>query len=163
MLPAINKISGSQASPIQKTMKACKMLLDYAATYLLAIIWYHASDMALHIDSDAAYLVLLNARSCYAGHYYMSDHPPSTPTKPTPRTNGPIMTVCKTIRGVMSSAAEAETGGVFGNAQEAIACRISLKALGHPQAATLLKTDNSTTNSFVHANIKQHRSKTWGM
>ena len=36
MLPAINEISGSQASPMQKTMSACKMLLDYAATYPLA-------------------------------------------------------------------------------------------------------------------------------
>jgi hypothetical protein len=55
----------------------------------------------------------------------------------------------------MTSAAEAETGGVYGNTQEAIACRISLTALGHPQSATPLKTDNSTSNSFVHANIKQ--------
>ncbi len=63
----------------------------------------------------------------------------------------------------MTSAAEAETGGVYGNAQETIACRISLQALGHPQLATPLKTDNSTSNSFVHANIKQRRSKTWDM
>jgi hypothetical protein len=63
----------------------------------------------------------------------------------------------------MASAAEAETGGVYGNAQEALACRISLLALGHPQPATPLKTDNSTANSFVHANIKQRRSKTWDM
>jgi hypothetical protein len=64
----------------------------------------------------------------------------------------------------MTSAAEAETGGVYGNAQETIACRISLQALGHPQLATpLIKTDNSTSNSFVHANIKQRRSKTWDM
>ena len=47
MLPAINEISGSQASPTKKTKKACTMLLDYAATYPLAIIRYYASDMAL--------------------------------------------------------------------------------------------------------------------
>jgi hypothetical protein len=63
----------------------------------------------------------------------------------------------------MSSAAEAETAGVFGNGQEIIAIRISLQALGHPQQATPLKTDNSTSHSFVHANIKQRRSKTWDM
>ena len=163
MLPAINEISGSQASPTQKTMAACRMLLDYASTYPNAILRYHASNMALHIDSDAAYLVLPNARSRYAGHYYLSNHPAPLPSKPSPKPNGPILTVCKTIKGVMSSAAEAETGGVFGNAQEAIACRISLRALGHPQQATPIKTDNSTSNSFVHANIKQRRSKTWDM
>jgi len=52
------KVSGSQASLMQKTMSACKMLLDYAATYPLAIIRYHASDMALNTNTDAAYLVL---------------------------------------------------------------------------------------------------------
>jgi hypothetical protein len=163
MLPAINEIRGSQASLSQKTKDACKMLLDYAATYPTAIIRYHASDMALHIDSDAAYLVLPNARSRYAGHYFLSDYPPPLPAKPTPKPNGSILTICKTIRGVMASAAETETGGVYGNAQEAIACRISLCALGHPQPPTPIKTDNSTANSFVHANIKQRRSKTWDM
>ena len=163
MLPAINDISSSQASPTQKTMSACKMLLDYAATYPLAILRYHASDMALSVDTDAAYLVLPNARSRYAGHYILSDTPPLAPTMPTPKPNGAILTVCKTLCGVMTSAAEAETGGVYGNAQEIIGCRISLDALGHPQPAMPLKTDNSTLNSFVHANIKQRRSKTWDL
>jgi hypothetical protein len=63
----------------------------------------------------------------------------------------------------MGSAAKTESGGVYGNAQEAIACRISLRALGHPQPPTPIKTDNSTANSFVHANIKQRHSKTWDM
>jgi hypothetical protein len=68
MLPAINEISRSQAQPTVNTLNACKMLMDYAATYPLAIIRYFASDMILHINSDAAYLVLPNARSRYAGH-----------------------------------------------------------------------------------------------
>jgi hypothetical protein len=154
MLPAINETSGNQATPTVNTLSVCKMLMDYAATYSLAIIRYFASDMVLHIDSDAAYLVLPNARSRYAGHYFLSDRPPPPPAKLTPKPNGAILTICKTIRGVMGSAAEAETGGVYGNAQEAIACRISLLALGHPQPATPLKTDNSMANSFVHADIK---------
>jgi hypothetical protein len=160
MLPAINEISGSQSSPTQKSMNACKMLLDYAATYPLAILQYNVSDMALNIDTNAAYLVLPNTRSCYTGHNILSNTPPRAPTKPTPTPNGAILTVCKTIRGVMTSAAEAEIGGVYGNRQEIVACRISLHALGHPQAATPLKTDNSTSHSFVHANIKQRPSKT---
>jgi hypothetical protein len=164
MLPAINEISGSQALPTQTTKNACTMLLDYAATYPLAIIRYYASDMALNVDTDAAYLVLPNAQSRYAGHYIFSDTPPLPPEIPNPKPNGAILTVCKTIRNVMTSAAEAETAGVFGNGQEIIAIRILLHALRHPQLATPLKTDNSTSNSFVqHANIKQRRSKTWDM
>jgi hypothetical protein len=163
MLPAINEISGSQATPTEKTLSACKMLLNYAATYLLAILRYHASDMVLHTDTDAAYLVLPNARSRYAGHYILSDTPPLPPAMPNPKPNGAILTVCKTTCGVMTSAAKAETAGVYSNGQEIIACRISLHALNHPQPATPLKTDNSTSNSFIHANIKQRRSKTWDM
>jgi hypothetical protein len=128
MLPAINEISGSQASPTQKTKNACTMLLDYAAIYPLAIIRYYASDMALNVDTDAAYLVLPNAWSCYAGHYILSDTPPLPPEIPNPKPNAAILTVCKTIRNVMTSAAEAETAGVFGNGQEIIAIRILLQA-----------------------------------
>jgi hypothetical protein len=93
----------------------------------------------------------------------LSDTPPPLPAIPNPKPNGAILTICKTIKGVMTSAAETETAGVFGNGQEIIALRISLLALGHPQKATPLKTDNSTSHSFVHANIKQRRSKTWDM
>jgi hypothetical protein len=88
--------------------------------------------MVLQIDLDAVYLVLPNARSHFAGHYFLSYHPPPPPAKPAPKPNGPILTICKTICGVMGSAAEAETGSVYGNGQEALACQISLLALGHP-------------------------------
>ena len=41
--------------------------------------------------------------------------------------------------------------------------RVALTTLGHPQPPTPIKTDNSTANSFVHANIKQRKSKTWDL
>jgi hypothetical protein len=94
-----------------------------------------------------------NARSHYAGNYILSDTPPPPPGIPTLKPNGAILTVCKTICNVMTSAAEAETASVYGNGQEIIAIHISLQAFGHPQLATPLKTDNFTSNSFVHANI----------
>jgi hypothetical protein len=119
--------------------------------------------MALNVDSDTAHLVLPNARSRYVRHHILSNKPLPHPAIPNPKPNGAVLTVCKTIRGVVSSAAEAETGGVCGNGQDIIAVRISLHALGHQQTATPLKTDNSTSHSFVHANIKQRRSKTWDM
>jgi len=163
ILPAINEISGQQAAPTEQTMEACTMLLDYVATYPDAIIHYHASDMVLHVDSDVAYLVLLNTCSHYAGHFFLGDTPPPPPAKPATKPNGPILTKCKTIRGVMASAVETETGGVFGNAQDAIVVCIALLALGHKQPATPIKTDNLICNSFVHSNIRQRRSKTWDM
>ena len=86
--------------------------------------------MILNIDSDAAYLVIKNARSRIAGHYFLGDLPPRPPALPNPAsTNGPIHTVCRRLWNAVSSAAEAETGGVFHNAQEVIQIRLGLEAL----------------------------------
>ena len=96
--------------------------------------------MILYIDSDAAYIILPNARSRYAGHFYLSNKATST-SCPRPPCNGPIHTECKSIRSVVASAAEAETTGVFGNS---IPICPALEALDHPQPPTPIKTDNST-------------------
>ena len=66
MLPTLNEIGTRQATPTRITAEKLNMLLDYASTYQNAVIRYHASDMVLWIESDAAYLVLPNARSRYA-------------------------------------------------------------------------------------------------
>ena len=113
--------------------------------------------MKLHIDSDAAYLVAPKARSRVAGYFQLTDHPP------TKLHNGAILVECKTLRHVVSSSAEAETGGIFHNAQVAIPIRHLLIALGHPQPPTPIKTDNATANGFIHDNIHQKRSKSWDM
>ena len=61
MLPALNTIASQQATPTQKTLEKCKQLLDYAATYPKAYVRFFASDMILHVDTDAAYLVMHKA------------------------------------------------------------------------------------------------------
>ena len=134
--------------------------MDYLNTYPNASIRYHASDMILHIDSDAAYLVAPKSRSRVAGFYYLSNHP--TPQHQA-NLNGSILVECKTLRHVVSSAAEAEVGGIFHNAQTTIPIRTLLQALGHHQPPTPINTDNATANGFVHDNIYQKRSKSWDM
>ena len=106
MLVALKKIETQTYQENQHTFKKCYMLMDYPATHPLAIIRYHASDMILHVDSDAAYLVQPNARSRYAGHFFLSSNPPPLPAKPIPECNGSIMNVCKNICNVVASAAE---------------------------------------------------------
>ena len=160
MLPALNEIAATQAKPTQRTQEECTQLLDYAATYPQVCVRFHASDMVLRIDSDAAYLVMPEARSRIAGYFQLNDDPERVPQ---PTINGAIIVECKTLKHVVSSAAEAETAGVFYNAQKAIPIRCVLEKLGHHQPPTPLKTDNSTALGFVHNNIHQKRSKSWDM
>jgi hypothetical protein len=47
------------------------------ATHPDAAIRYHASDMILHIHSDASYLSVSNARSQLGGLFSLSTNPPS--------------------------------------------------------------------------------------
>ena len=68
MLVALNKIGANQASHTTKTIKKTNMLMEYVAMQPDAIIWFHTSNMCLHINSDAAYLVQLKALSCAARH-----------------------------------------------------------------------------------------------
>ena len=134
--------------------------MDYLNTHPDAYIRYHASNMVLHVDSDAAYLVAPNARSRIAGYFHLSDHPNITKH---PKLNGAVLVECKTLRHVVLSSAEAEVAGIFHNAGMAIPIRHILQALNHPQPPTPLKTDNSTATGFVYINIHQKRSKSWDM
>ena len=89
--------------------------MDFVATYPNEKIRYCKKDIILFVESDAAYLVLPNAKSRYAGHFYRSNK--ANPKLPRPPRIGPIHTECKTIRDVVASAAEAETAGIIGNSQ----------------------------------------------
>jgi len=64
----------------------------------------------------------------------------------------------------MASAAEAETGGLVINGQEATYIRRVLEEMGHPQdGPTTIITDNSTANGFANATMKIKRSKAMDM
>ena len=97
--------------------------MDYTHTYPNATIRYHASDMCLHIDSDAAYLVQPQSRSIVAGNFYLSDKIPLETPTPNPTPNGPILTKYRTVCNIMSLASEAETIGIFHNAKVAVPIR----------------------------------------
>ena len=90
----------------------------------------------------------------------MSDHPDKDIS---PTLNRAILVECKGIKHVLSSSAEAETAGLFHNAQITIPMRHILDSIGHVQPATPLKTDNSIAHSFAHNDIHQKRSKSWDM
>ena len=84
--------------------------------------------MQLSIDSDAAYLVVLGAKSRYAGQYYLQSHPYQLNYNNAPR-NAAIHTKCKVLKNIVCSAVEAECGVLFHNAQMTIESGERLKYL----------------------------------
>jgi hypothetical protein len=110
--------------------------------------------MMLHIYSDASYLTEPEARSRANGHHYL-DNLPGQPSI----INGPILNLSKVLKGVMSSAAEAEIGALYLNAKEATVIRTTLTEMGHPQPATPMETENSTASGIMNRTVKQVRSK----
>ena len=156
--PALNEVSTNQAHPTDNTLRKCHHPLDYVSTHPNATIRYHASDMVLNVDSNVAYLVLPQARSRLVGHFFLSS--PDSPTHVAPP-NGPVLTECKTICHVVSSAAEAETAALFHNGQITRPVRHLLISLGHAQLPTLLKTSNTTANAFIHQTMWHKKSKSW--
>ena len=152
MLHAINDISLSAAKGTEATLDATMYLLNYAHTNPDTEVIYRASDMILRVDSDAAYLVAPEARSRAGGYQYLSN-------KEGTLFNGPVLVVAKVIKNVMASAAEAEIAALFINAQEAAGLRNCLRAMGFPQPATPLKTDNTTACGILNNTMKQKRSK----
>ena len=163
MILEVNELASQQLAPTQETVKRCNMLMDYAHTYPNATIRYHASDMCLHIESDAEYLVHPQARSRVAGHFYLSDKILyETPTSnPTP--NGPILIECRTVCNVMSSAEEAETIGIFHHTKVAVPILTALTELNRPQPPATIRTDNSTYYGILTSTIRQKRSKDFYM
>ena len=157
MLVALNTLASQQAAGTQATLHAITQLLNYCATHPDATIRFHASDMVLWTHSDASYLTAPKGRSRAAGYSFLSARPITAPTNTTapPPDNGPIHILCQTMRQVVSSAAEAELGALFLNAQDICPIRIALEELGHPQPATPMQTDNDTACGIINDTVKQ--------
>jgi hypothetical protein len=153
MLVALSSLAAAQSKGTKATAKACARLLNYAATHSDAVIRYKASEMILHIHSDASYLSEPHARSRVGGFFFLGD------TSDRPQINGSILVVSKIMNNVLASAAEAEVGGLFVNGQEACPIRTTLEEMGYPQPATPITTDNQCAMGIANDTVKQRRSK----
>ena len=80
MLVALGTLALVQTKGTKATAQAVTHLLNYCATHPDAVVRYHASDMYLHIHSDASYLSESKARSHTGGIFFLSSRP-SDPTK----------------------------------------------------------------------------------
>jgi hypothetical protein len=73
MLTSIGSIATHQASGTPATLKAIVHLRNYCALHPDAVVRFRASNMVLHVESDASYLSAAKARSRAAGYHFLSD------------------------------------------------------------------------------------------
>jgi hypothetical protein len=157
MLTPLSALAAQQSKPTVNSMQRAQHFLDYAATQEPAVLTYRASDMKLAIHSDAGYLNESNARSRAGGHHFLSEDVANPPD------NGPIYNEASIIKGVMSSAAEAELGSLYMNARKGVEERNILEEMGHPQPATPVQVDNSTADGIVNSRVQPKRTKAMDM
>ena len=128
ILVALSTIASEQSTATSNMAKKITQLLNDLATNPDVTIRYTRSDMVLWVHSDASYLSCPKARIRAGGMHFLSNKPPSPhdPANFEPTLNGIVYVVCKILRNIMASAAEAELGALFLNCQEAVPIRITL-------------------------------------
>jgi hypothetical protein len=99
-LMALNDIATEQTAATEKTKTVTGQLLDYLVTHPDAKIRFQASNMILHIHSDASYLSVSTARIILGGLFYLGYSPPNQY-----KLNGSILNVASDIKNVVASAA----------------------------------------------------------
>ena len=162
MLTTLNTLASQQSKGTQATLDALVTVLNYAATHPEAELKFTASDMVLHISSDASYLSASEGRSRLGGYFFLSNIPktlPPLPDDPPPKLNAPILVNSSIIKSVVSSAAEAEFGALFYNAKDGASLRTTLQDMRHPQPPTLIQADNACAIGIANDTVKQKRSK----
>ena len=93
--------------------------------------------MILYKESDAACLVLPQARSRVVSIFYLSNA-----TAGRPPLSGAIQVICKTLQNVVFSAAEGETGGIFIGGQKEVPIITALFEFNHQQLARVTRIRN---------------------
>jgi len=160
MLTSVNKIASRQAKPTNEVEEDAIRLLQYAATYPIAVTVFRASDMQLRIVSDASYNSESNARS-RAGGYHDLVKNSADPYLEAP--NGAILCVSSLISCVVASAAEAEYAALFMNAQHGAILRTTLEDMDCKQQVTPIYTDNKCAEGIANESITLQKSKSMDM
>ena len=80
------------------------MLLDYLSTHSNDVLHYYTSDMCLYIYTDAAYLVVLGAKSRFESYFYSGFNSTKTASQSS-QLNAPVHVLCKLLKYIVLSAA----------------------------------------------------------
>jgi hypothetical protein len=150
ILTAVHELGSVQSRPTSNDLRKMERLLQYVSAHQRHGIRFHASSMQLQIQSDASYLSRTKARSVLGGLHYLGSEE---------AINGPIFCTSKLISCIVASAAEAELGAAFQNAQKGAQFRNTLVELGYPQQPTTILVDNTVAEGLANDTINAKRSK----
>ncbi len=125
ILVGLSSMAAAQSKPTANTLSLVKWLLDYAATNPDTILTYEKSNMVLAVLCNASYLSKPSAQSWLGGHFFCSSNIEDPPDPDA------ILNISKILKAIMSSAAKAELGALYINAQEAIPMQPLLEEMGH--------------------------------
>jgi hypothetical protein len=89
----LHDIATEQTKATEKRQAVTDQILDNLEIHPGAAIRYHASDMVLHIHSDASYLSVSHARSRLGGLFFCGNKPPNEDNL-----NGSILNVASVIK-----------------------------------------------------------------
>ena len=112
-----NELSSAQSQGTEATKLALLKLLDYCATHDDAKIRYCASEMILHVHSDASYLSAYRARSKVGQQFFLSN---KISEGQQILHNGYILVISAILKNVMESVAEVQLGGLLLNGKETV-------------------------------------------
>jgi hypothetical protein len=153
----INFLASEQSNATEVTADKVIKLLNYCNTRPETKICYRASDMILHIHSDASYLSEKRIQKQGWGVLLHGQHSP----KRQKLTNGAILIVSKVLKHVISSAAEAEIGAVFINAKEGAVLTTTLKELGQKQPPHQWKQKIPLPRGTAMVQLNKNVQKPW--
>ena len=119
-------------------------------------------NVVLHVDSDAAYITMPEAKICNTVHFYLCEWPSPVPVKLSPKRNSPIHTKCKKIRNVVSSSSEAETCGTFNKGKICLPATRYYRIRAQTTSNST-QSENSTINIFANSGMKTKISNIWDM
>ena len=91
--------------------------------------------MQFCVHGDAAYLVAAKVCSSIAGYFFLSESP-DDPLQMKNMHNAAVCVWCRIIKHVVASAAEAEYGALFRNAQLTVPIKVTLEELEQIKTTT---------------------------
>ena len=159
IIPDLSDIYSDNYKATNNTEKQVAKLLNYLASNPHAEIKYRARGMQLAIHYNASYLSVSQSRRRASGVHFIRKGPPNPNNTEdfVPTVNIILLVVCKIMRNIMASVAEAKYGTIFVNYQISVPNRTTLTEMRRKQVPTAIQVDNYTAVGIATKEFRQNK------